>query len=137
MALVGRIATKLKRWDDRRHSRSTDELDRDVADRAAFAITRVDSRLGPPLDGVITKAWTIGKSIDLSNIGYGPAHWKGGERFVSSPYPYYSFLAGLVQSQNCKRIFEIGTHYGGSALAMMRGIVDPDKAKIVPLTLQI
>jgi hypothetical protein len=131
MALVGRVANKLKRWEERRHSGSIDELDRNMAARATAAETRVGKPLGPPLRDFIIQAWTTGKDIDLSNIGYGPAHWTGGEKFVASPSPYYFFLAGLVRSQRCTRIFEVGTHYGGSTLAMMHGIADSDKAKIV------
>jgi hypothetical protein len=131
MALAGYIAAKLKNWDDRRHPSRTDEFDQRVAALASSTITQAANRVEPALDDVITKAWTMGQDIELSGIGYGPAHWGDGERFVSTPYPYYRFLAGLVRSRRCHRIFEIGSHYGGSILSMMRGIDELDQDKIL------
>jgi hypothetical protein len=131
MALIGQIASKLKQWDESRHSGEMDELDRYVAARAISAKANVDGRLGPPLEDIVKLAWKIGKEIDLSNIGYGPAHWEGGDRVVTSPNPYYFFLSGLARSQGFKRIFEIGTHFGGSIFALMRGISEAEKSEIV------
>jgi hypothetical protein len=141
MTLVGRIARTLIRRDHRgrsgkideldRHAAEMEKLDRYAADRAALAKSRVRSPLRPPLDEVIKQAWEAGQHMDLSDIGYGPAHWEGGDRFVTAPTEYYCFLAGLVRSQGYRRIFEIGTHYGGSTLAMLRGVDDPAEAKIV------
>jgi hypothetical protein len=132
MALVRRIAEKLKRWDDRSRSEIIAELDKCVAMRATSAKkTAPMIALSPPLADVIKTAWEVGRCIDLSDIGYGPAHWEGGERFIRTPEPNYFFLAGLVRSQNFKRIFEVGTHYGGSILSMMRGITPYDNARLV------
>jgi predicted O-methyltransferase YrrM len=44
---------------------------------------------------------------------------------------YYFFLAGLVRSQHCKRILEIGIHYRGSSNSMLCGIADQKEAQIV------
>ncbi len=131
MALMGYIATKLKQWEDRRHPSRTEELDRRVAALASSATTLFGNQVEPALDDIISKAWTVGQNIDLSGIGYGPAHWQGGERFVSTPTSYYHFLAGIVRSRSFQRIFEIGTHYGGSILSMMRGVEDLNQAKLL------
>jgi len=80
---------------------------------------------------IIQRAWTVGQTIDLSDVGYGPPHWKAEGKLHETPFPYYFFLAGLVRSQNCKRIFEIGTHYGGSTYSMLRGGVSQSEMKIV------
>lgn len=127
--LMTRIAAKLKDWDDRRTR--TDEIDRRVAAQAASARNRLSHEQGPSLNEIISQAWTSGQDIDLSDVGYGPVHWQSEERFLSSPAPYYFFLGGLVRSQGCKRIFEIGTHYGGSTQAISRGIVNSSDATIV------
>src|SRR5437762_58393 len=61
----------------------------------------------PSLIEIIKRAWEVGQTFDLSDVGYGPAHWKAEKKLHETPFPYYYFLAGLVRSQNCKRIFEI------------------------------
>jgi hypothetical protein len=127
MALIWRIAEKLKRWDDRRHSVRTVELDRDLAARA------VTVEHDTTLAEIVRRAWAVGQTLDLSGIGYGPNHSKEGERFLTLPEPYYFFLAGLVRSQMCNRILEIGTHYGGSVLSMLRGVANQNEAKIVTI----
>ena len=129
MALIGQIATKLKRWDDRRYAVRNDELDRSVA--ALASRPRADAADSVGLAGLVGQAWTIGQQIDMSGVGYGPAHWQGSEKFVATPSPYYHFLAGLVRVLGCRRIFEVGTHFGGSVLAMKRGIAEPSNAKIL------
>jgi predicted O-methyltransferase YrrM len=60
------------------------------------------------------------ENIDLSGCYYGEPHWKGD--FVDQPYQYYYFLAGLVAQLRCSRILELGTHFGGSIFAMVRGL---------------
>jgi Methyltransferase domain len=133
MPLIGRLAHTLRSWDERSRLGEADDLDRQLAASAADMPSLVRSHLDPPLDQIIINAWTSGQDIDLSSVGYGPAHWKGGDRFLTKPEPYYHFLAGLVRSQGYKRIFEIGTHYGGSALAMLRGVANKDSAKILTI----
>lgn len=75
---------------------------------------------GEFLRGAALLAAARGKELDLSDCYYGAPHWNG--EFISSPSPYYFFLAGLCRALNWRNIFEIGTHYGGSIRAMMRGI---------------
>lgn len=73
-----------------------------------------------PLESVIAAAWQAGASIDLQGISYGRPHWEGPA--PTEPYSYYRFLAGIVRLHGMTRILEIGTHFGGSALAMCRGM---------------
>lgn len=77
---------------------------------------------------IVREAWTAGQTFDLAGITYSPAHWvKDHDR----PLPYYYFLAGLVRSQNCRRIFEIGTSYGGSTQSMLQALTEATDAKLV------
>jgi hypothetical protein len=87
-----------------------------------------------PLESVVQEAWLAGKAIDLKGVQFGPSlrSWSE-ERFHDKAYPYYFFLAGLVRSQACNRILEIGTHFGGSGLSMRRGIGDPNQANLVTI----
>lgn len=78
---------------------------------------------GAGLAQKVRDAWAVGQTIALDGIGYGPPHWKG-ETFHDVPLPYYFFLAGLVRSQGCRTICEVGTHYGGSTFSMQRGAGD-------------
>lgn len=80
---------------------------------------------------IIKRAWEVGQTFDLSDVGYGPAHWKAAKKLHETPFPYYYFLAGLVRTQNCKRIFEIGGHFGGSTYSMLRGAANPRDIEIV------
>jgi len=86
------------------------------------------------LESIVKEAWLAGRTIDLAGIQFGPSFPGFKDKgFVPGPYPYYYFLAGLVRSQGCNRILEIGTHFGGSGLAMLRGIADPVKANLVTI----
>lgn len=82
------------------------------------------------LESIIGEAWYRGNCINLTGVGYGPAHWSTDE-IVDSPYDYYYLLAGLVNITNVANIIEIGTHYGGSALAMSKGLSQYDNSKIL------
>jgi len=87
-----------------------------------------------PLASLVEQAWAAGQGIDLKEVQFGPSlpGWKD-DRFFAQTFPYYFFLAGLVRSQQCSRILEIGTHYGGSGLAMLRGVAEPDQAKLLTI----
>jgi predicted O-methyltransferase YrrM len=129
MSLAARIATKIKQWDD--HRGRLDEVDQRVAALAESTKTKTASQARVPLKQIVLQAWSEGRDEDLSGIGYGPVHWKGRAQFEATPPSYYSFLCGLVRSQQCKRIFEVGTHFGGSTQAMRHGIADAADASIV------
>ena len=85
------------------------------------------------LIAIVQRAWEVGQTLDLSGVGYGPPHWNTLESFIESPFPYYRFLAGLVRSQHCKRIIEIGTHFGGSTQSMLRGAIDQSETEIITI----
>lgn len=118
------LLTKMRNHMPRR-APPTSEFDRSLA--ALSTATTPD----PDLHDLVRQAWTTGQTFDLTGVGYGPQHWHGDDRFVTAPAPYYFFLAGLVRSQQCSRILEIGTHHGGSAIAMLRGVVSEEAARIV------
>jgi predicted O-methyltransferase YrrM len=69
----------------------------------------------------IHAAWQRGQQINLSGATYGRQHW-GGFNTATTPEPYYYFLSGLCAHYKCQRVLEIGTHTGGSAVAMVRGM---------------
>jgi cephalosporin hydroxylase len=124
----GGVATKLRNWDDRRQ---------DSTDLDACIASLCEATPSLPLAEGVRQAWEIGQKIDLTNIMYGPVHWKGAEMFRTNPEPYYYFLAGFVRHHKCSRILEIGTHFGGSIRAMQRGI-DPeltDKSQLLTVDL--
>ena len=135
MSLTARIATKLKQWDDRRGRLA--EVDQRVAALAESAKIRAAGPAGASLEQIVLEAWSNGRDEDLSGIGYGPVHWKEREQFQATSPSYYSFLCGLVRSQQCKRILEVGTHYGGSTQAMRRGIADVAGASIVTVDVTV
>jgi hypothetical protein len=126
MNLVSKL---LRRVADRIHTlpapKQILQFDRTIAVKSSA--TTPDSSLS----AIVQQAWNAGQAIDLSTVGYGPAHWNDGEELRNKPFPYYYFLAGFVRSQNCTRIFEIGTHFGGSTNSMLRGIVDQSTAQVV------
>lgn len=80
-----------------------------------------------PMGEIVSEAWRIGRTIDLTGIGYGRIHWGNNTDTVEHPFPYYFFLAGLVRLIDAKTIVEVGTHYGGSARAMAAGFSSPGK----------
>ena len=81
------------------------------------------------------EAMSEGKKIDLNMCRYGEPHWQGA--VPTDPFAYYYFLAGLVRTQHLKYIFEIGTHFGGSIMAMSRGVPEADfgKSRLVTVDL--
>lgn len=132
MQFVGRLGRFLIRLEESGEP-ATRDLDQRLAEFAAIAKSRTDendngARL---LHEIIVQAWEIGKTIELPNVFYGPSHFGDDKEFASETYPYYFFLSGLIRSQNCRAVFEIGTHFGGSCLAMLRGAVDTASFNLV------
>jgi hypothetical protein len=132
--LLARRLAKLVLCRDERRQRSTPDLDRRLHMQAASARARLSHDAGDPIREIVRNAWMVGQTIQLpADVCYGPAHWDGAKEFHDEPFPYYYFLAGLVRSQGCTAICEIGTHYGGSCLSMLRGIADSKTANIVTI----
>jgi hypothetical protein len=89
--------------------------------------------LRPPVRGgagypsaFVRDAWNAGASVSLDGIGYGRIHWDNEQDVVTdaSDWPYYQFLAGVAVLLGASSALEIGTHWGGSARALARGMKD-------------
>jgi len=71
------------------------------------------------LQAIAESAAIAGKEIDLTGCDYGPHRLSG---LYLKVQPYYHFLAGFVRTLGVRKILEIGTSYGGSIMAMDRGL---------------
>ena len=80
------------------------------------------------LQKLCESAYAIGKQIDISGCHYG-LHKRSG-LFLKETY-YYRVLAGFVSLLKLRRILEIGTHFGGSIMAMSRGIPPCEPSTLV------
>jgi hypothetical protein len=101
----------------------TDHTVRAAADRAV-----VD------LEPLVERAWQIGQQVDLTGVGYGRIHWDNLTDVSPEAPPYYRFLAGLAAAIGATTAFEIGTHWGGSAVAILRGMRSHSpEAKVVTI----
>ena len=89
--------------------------------------------IGDGMAYLVSEAWKHGQEIDIGKAVYGPAHWGGAKKFADDSFPYYHFLAGLVRTQDCQHIIEIGTHFGGSTLAMHAGFNAKRGCQIITL----
>jgi hypothetical protein len=72
------------------------------------------------VERAIADTWDIGRRFSLDDCLYGIPHWAG--KPPDRPSPEYFFLAGIACSQGCRRVLEVGTHMGGSILAIRKGI---------------
>ena len=72
------------------------------------------------VEKAISAAWDIGQHFNLDECLYGTPHWPGDP--PDRPSPEYFFLAGIACSWGCRRVLEVGTHMGGSILAIRKGI---------------
>ncbi|NQT46916.1 MAG: class I SAM-dependent methyltransferase [Candidatus Omnitrophica bacterium] len=78
------------------------------------------------LSKICERAMDIGMELDLSDCPYGET--TGPCSFIKRPTSYYFFLAGFVSLLRLKSILEIGTNYGGSIMAISKGL-HPDDIK--------
>lgn len=83
-----------------------------------------------PMAEIVSLAWAMHDQFDLADIGYGRIHWGNQTDIITTPFPYYYFLAGMVRLTGARRVVEVGTHQGGSARAMAAGLA-PQPGKIV------
>jgi hypothetical protein len=74
----------------------------------------------------VRNAWDAGASVPLGGIGYGRKHWDDEKEIVTdaSDWPYYRLLAGTAVLLGATSALEIGTHWGGSARSIARGMRD-------------
>lgn len=70
----------------------------------------------------VEAAWHLGRTVDIADVGYGQIHWDNQQDILVKPMPYYRFLAGVAYLIKAKSALDIGTHCGGSALALARGM---------------
>ncbi len=84
-----------------------------------------------PIADIVRSSYAVGKTIDISTIGYGRVHWGNRKDVLDTPVPYYYLLAGMVRRHKLNRIFEIGTHWGGATRAMYLGMDNPAAGKVV------
>lgn len=75
------------------------------------------------LESFVRAAWAAGQSFDLSGVGYGRRHSGDTGEISTKPMTYYPFLAGVAAHIGATATIEIGTHWGGSAVALMRGML--------------
>ena len=69
----------------------------------------------------VVEAYERGASIDLSGAVYGPD--TGNDRgFLDVEMPYYRLLAGHLALTGGSSVVEVGTHFGGSTLALLAGL---------------
>lgn len=84
----------------------------------------------------LEQAFNFGKDeIDLSECYYGESHWS--ELFIDKPHDYYYFLAGIVAKLKCRRILELGTHFGGSIFSMAKGLEHVKQSQVEIVTVDI
>lgn len=79
----------------------------------------------------ISSARHAAKSLDVSGIVYGPSTQGGAD--IGSLL-YYPFLAGFAKWTGARTIVEIGTHAGGSTLALRAGQVSDGKLLTADIT---
>jgi predicted O-methyltransferase YrrM len=68
----------------------------------------------------VEEAYAAGQTIDLEDVVYGPM--TGGSGYRDETMPYYRLLAGHAAITDASTVVEIGTHYGGSTLALLAGL---------------
>jgi len=78
----------------------------------------------------LEEAYQLGRSLDLAKAHYGP-HSRT-KRYYET-IDYYYLLAGLARHSGARTAVDIGTHYGGSALALSIGM---DQGLVVSVDLR-
>lgn len=87
------------------------------------------------LKEICQAAMAIGQGLDLSDCQYGET--TNDKFFLDRPTNYYFFLAGFVRSEKLGRVLEIGTNFGGSIMAISKGLEDFVTEKICLATVDI
>jgi cephalosporin hydroxylase len=64
-------------------------------------------------------AYKLGEEMDLADVHYGP-HSRTKRYYETTGY--YPLLAGLAKKIGAKSALDIGTHFGGSARALLAGM---------------
>lgn len=72
---------------------------------------------------IVRRAWDRGADIGLEGVGYGRIHWDDKTKIATNPLQYYRTLAGFAALTHAQTALEIGTHWGGSGIAILRGMM--------------
>lgn len=91
--------------------------------------------MNPTIEDLCLSAWETGQTLDLEHCHYGQVD--GRDIFVVEPNDYYYFLAGLTRTQAVSRVLKIGTHMGGSILAIHEGIPEALRTDARILTVDV
>lgn len=84
----------------------------------------------------VLAAYALAETINLDHCVYGPA--TGGTRgYIDDTPPYYRLLAGHCATTNSKSVIEVGTHFGGSTLALLAGMKQGKAKDPVLVTMDI
>ena len=84
----------------------------------------------------VLDAFELGSKLNLDHCVYGPA--TGGTRgYINETQPYYYLLAGHLALTKATTVLEIGTHYGGSTLAMLEGLRQNDISDLRVVTMDV
>jgi hypothetical protein len=83
------------------------------------------------LSSFVRAAWATGRSFDLTGVGYGRKQWGDTTRITTKTPPYYWFLAGVSAEMEAVNVIEIGTHWDGSSVALMRGMLSRHPAPLL------
>jgi hypothetical protein len=84
-----------------------DEFAEHLAMSAAAAKSRVSDEDILPIEHIIREAWAVGQAIDLSNIGYGPAHWSGDKPFTTHPSRIISSWRVLFERRSARAFLRL------------------------------
>lgn len=80
---------------------------------------------------ICEQAKVAGQAIDITGCRYG-LHNRTKQDIGETEY--YRFLAGFVQVIKARQVLEVGTHYGGSIMAMARGAEKDARLVTVDIT---
>jgi hypothetical protein len=78
------------------------------------------------LERVVRLAWKRGQSFDLTGVGFGRILWDDKVSIETRPPSYYYFLSGITALLQARTCLEIGTHWGGSGIAILKGMKSHD-----------
>src|SRR4026208_2103207 len=88
--------------------------------------------MGKGLQEICEAAVLEGRQIDLTGCFY---EVSGPYAFV--PCTYYPLLAGLARTQRMSQVLDGGTRYGGSILAVRKGLAEPHPDRPVLVTVDL
>lgn len=89
------------------------------------------------LANIVRRAWERGANIGLDGVGYGRIHWDDKTKIATNPLQYYRTLAGFAALSRARTALEIGTHWGGSGIAIVRGMTASHGADARLVTIDI